>query len=192
MTRDLGTATGEVHRAEEVRRFWLEETPAELRFARDAALDAQIVARFAGLRDAVLASHAAGWRGDPHTLLAAVILLDQFSRNIHRGSAKAFGADPLARALTREALAHRWGEGMSAVERQFLYMPLMHSEALSDQLAGLALFEADGKNGIVADFARRHAAQIARFGRFPQRNAPLGRATTEAEAELLSQPDQQF
>jgi uncharacterized protein (DUF924 family) len=192
MKRDLGTATGEVHRAGEVRRFWLEETPAELRFARDAALDAEIFARFEALRDAVLASHAAGWRDDPYNLLAAVILLDQFSRNIHRGSAEAFAADPLARALTREALAHGWGAGLTAVERQFLYMPLMHSESMADQLVGIALFEADGKDGIVADFARRHAAQIARFGRFPQRNAALGRMTTEAEAELLARPDQHF
>lgn len=192
MKRDLGTATGEVHRAAEVRRFWLEDTPAELRFGRDAALDAEILARFGTLRDAVLASHAAGWRDDPRSLLAAVILLDQFLRNIHRGSADAFAADPLARALTREALAHGWGAGMSPLERQFLYMPLMHSESMADQLASIALFEADGKDGIVADFARRHAAQIARFGRFPQRNAALGRATTAAEAELLARPDQHF
>jgi uncharacterized protein (DUF924 family) len=94
MKRDLGTATGEVHQAAEVRRFWLEETPAELRFARDAALDAEILARFGALRDAVLASHAAGWRDDPYNLLAAVILLDQFSRNIHRGHRRPSASAP--------------------------------------------------------------------------------------------------
>jgi uncharacterized protein (DUF924 family) len=192
MNRDLGTATGEVHQAAGVLRFWLEETPEAQRFTADDALDAAIAARFGALRDGVLASHAAGWRAGGRTLLAAIILLDQFSRNIHRGSARAFAADPLCRALAREALARGWGDGMTALERQFLYMPFVHSEAMADQLLGVALFEADGRDGVPADFARRHASQIARFGRFPQRNAVLGRTTTAAEADLLSRPGERF
>lgn len=182
----------EVHQTAEVVRFWLEETSAELRFARDDGLDAAITTRFGGLRDAVLAEHAAGWRGDAQALLAAIILLDQFSRNIRRGSADAFAADPLARALAREALARGWGATMSALERQFLYMPFMHSEAMTDQVLSVALFEADGADSPPADFARRHAAQIARFGRFPQRNAALGRTSTSAETAFLSLPGASF
>lgn len=196
MARDLGTPRAEVHQeaieaqGEAVLDFWLRETPPERRFAKDAALDAQIAARFGGLIDAVAACHAAGWRAHPRTLLAAVILLDQFSRNIRRGRADAFANDPLARGLTGEAIAKGWDRGMSPVERQFLYLPLMHCERLDAQVQSLPLFDAADANA--ADFARRHCAQIARFGRFPGRNAALGRETTPAEAELLEEPGAGF
>lgn len=196
MARDLGTPRTEVHQeaieqqAEAVLDFWLRQTPPDKRFARDAALDAEIARRFGGLIDEVAAAHAAGWRARPRTLLAAVILLDQFSRNIRRGKADAFANDPLARALTDEAIAKGWDLGMSPAERQFLYLPLMHCERLDAQVRSLPLFDAADANA--ANFARLHCAQIARFGRFPGRNAALGRATTPAEAELLKEPGAGF
>ena len=196
MARDLGTPRAEVHQeaiekqAEAVLDFWLRQVPPEQRFARDAALDAEIASRFGALIDDVAACHAAGWRAHPRTLLAAVILLDQFSRNIRRGRADAFANDPLARALTGEAIAKGWDEAMTPAERQFLYMPLMHCERLDTQVRALALFDTVDANS--ADFAWRHCAQIARFGRFPGRNAALGRITTPAEAELLTQPGAGF
>ena len=192
MAGDLGIGDGRVHRAAEaVLRFWLSETPAEKRFTRDDALDRAIAVRFAALRDEVLATHAAGWRADPHVLLAAVILLDQFSRNLFRDDRRAFAADPLARALAGEALAKGWGGVFAPEERQFLWMPFMHAETMAGQVRSLALFAALG-NPINLDFARRHAAQIARFGRFPQRNAALDRTTTPGERLFLEEPGSHF
>lgn len=170
---------------DDIIRFWLEGTPPDRRFAKDAALDAEIARRFGAVRDAILAGAATGWREDPRALLAAVIALDQFSRNIHRGSPRAFEADALARDLTSLALARGWDADMSADERQFLYMPLMHSEDADDQARSVALFDALG-DAEAARFARAHARQIDRFGRFPGRNATLGRASTKAEREFLT------
>ena len=167
-------------------RFWLDEVPAERRFARDDALDAEIRARFAPLHARLVASRAAGWRNRPRTMLAAIVVLDQFSRNLFRDDPRAYAADPLARALAREALDHRWEEGMDEAERQFLQMPFMHSEAMADQLLSLRLF------GAGHEWARAHAAQIARFGRFPQRNRPLRRTTTAEEAAFLADPANHF
>ncbi|SNS83170.1 Uncharacterized conserved protein, DUF924 family [Sphingomonas laterariae] len=196
MARDLGKQAPEVHRqalneqAEAVLSFWLGEVPPERRFAKDDALDAEIARRFGPWIAEVAACHGAGWRAAPRTLLAAVVLLDQFSRNIRRGRADAFANDPLARALTGEAIAKGWDKAMDETERQFLYLPLMHCERLDDQIRSLPLFA--GVSDFVADFARRHCAQIATFGRFPGRNAALGRATTAAEAKLLAEPGAGF
>lgn len=192
MNRDLGMSSTEVHRwASEILHFWFEEVSAERRFAKDEAFDKLIADRFGALREAVKANDAAGWKDDPQTMLAAIILLDQFSRNIYRGTAEAFATDALARDLAREALEHGWDRSMSIVERQFLYMPFMHSENFEDQALSVQLFEALG-DAFILDFGRRHADQIARFGRFPQRNAALGRATTPDEAELLKRPSESF
>lgn len=192
MNRDLGMSSTEVHRwASEILHFWFEEVSAERRFAKDEAFDKLILDRFGVLREAVKANGAAGWKDNPQAMLAAIILLDQFSRNISRGTAEAFATDDLARDLAREALEHGWDRSMSIVERQFLYMPFMHSENIEDQALSVRLFEALG-DAFILDFARRHAAQIARFGRFPQRNAALDRATTPGEAELLKRPSESF
>ncbi|HET8612617.1 MAG TPA: DUF924 family protein [Sphingomonas sp.] len=194
MARDLGRDGGEVHQADigeaatEVIRFWLEEVPPDKRFARDAALDAACRERFGALRDEVIAAHAAGWRQDAETLLAAIILIDQFSRNIFRDDARAYEGDPLARALARFGIVKGWDRGLTPEQRQFLYMPLMHGESMADQVQSSRLFA----NSPNTPFAERHAAQIARFGRFPQRNAPLGRKTTAAEEAFLSRPDARF
>ena len=192
MNRDLGMRRSEVHlRAREILDFWLVETPPERRFVKDAALDREIAGRFGALRVEVKADHAAAWRNEPDTLLAAIILFDQFSRNIFRGEAEAFATDPLARELTRLALAREWDRGMTVVERQFLYMPLMHSEDIDDQALCVQLFEGVG-DPMLLDFAVRHAAQIKRYGRFPQRNLALGRQSTPEEAEMLSRPGETF
>ena len=191
MARDLGTQAGEVHRAAEILHFWLEEIPPEKRFVHDPAIDETCRGRFGALRDAVFAGAAAGWRGTPEHLLAAIILLDQFSRNLFRDDARSFDADPLSRSLTREALAREWDRGLDAPSRQFLYMPLMHSERMADQICSLRLYADLGQAESLA-FARKHAAQIARFGRFPQRNEVLGRQSSAAETEFLSRPGARF
>lgn len=172
-------------------RFWLVETPPEKRFAKDAEFDRVIAERFGALSEAVGRSHAAGWRDDPRALLAAIILLDQMPRNMFRGSARAFAFDPLAHELTLTALARGWDRGMTAEERQFLYLPLMHSEDPADQDRCVLLFEQLGMEEALR-FAHLHREQIARFGRFPGRNAALGRTDTLEEKAFLAQPGSSF
>ncbi|MDB5712120.1 MAG: hypothetical protein JWL96_4190 [Sphingomonas bacterium] len=186
MGGDLGAGQDEVH-VRAVLDFWFGEVPPEKRFAKDAALDDEIARRFGGLRDEVLASDATGWRNGPDTMLAAIIMLDQFSRNIHRETAEAFAADPLAVALTKEAIARGWDEAIDAERRAFLYMPLMHAEDAAAQRESVACFTCLG-NAENLDFARAHEAVIEKFGRFPSRNAALGRQSTPEELTYLSQP----
>ena len=178
----------QVHdKAREVVRFWLEETPAAKRFARDEALDAEIAERFGAWRDAVQASGAKGWTDDPVDLLGAIILLDQFSRNIHRDSPRAFEADGLALKLAKLMIANGWDMGLTGLERQFVYLPFEHSERLDDQRESLRLFTALG-DAETLRYAHAHKAVIESFGRFPSRNAVLGRISTPEEVEFLSQP----
>jgi uncharacterized protein (DUF924 family) len=189
MARDLGSPTGQVHdQAAAVLRFWFDETPDKAWYAKDDALDAEIIRRFRAMRDEVVRTDAAGWRDDPDALLAAIILLDQFSRNMFRGDAEAFAADPLARELVDVAIAQGWDRRLDPRRRQFLYMPFMHAEDRAVQQRSRALFA--GTDNEV--FAKRHAEQIERFGRFPQRNAALGRVSTPEEEAFLSQPGARF
>ncbi|MFS2110910.1 DUF924 family protein [Sphingomonas sp. Sphisp140] len=186
MAGDLGVATPDVHaKAREVLGFWFGLTP-EQHFATSARLDAEIGARFGPLRDLVLGSGAAGWRDDPETLLAAIVLLDQFSRNIHRGTAEAFAADPLALQLALEAIGKGWDAGMDKDRRQFLYLPLEHAENPAIQALSVEKFGSLG-DAYVLGFAQKHAEVIARFGRFPSRNAALGRESTAEERAFLSE-----
>ena len=168
-------------------RFWLEETPAAKRFAKDYAFDVEIARRFGAWRDEVLASGAEGWTDNPADLLGAIVLLDQFSRNIHRDTARAFEADALALKLAKLAVEKGWDAGMTGVERQFAYLPFEHSESLDDQRESVRLFT-DLGDAEALRYARDHKAVIDRFGRFPSRNAALGRASTPEEQEYLSQP----
>ena len=187
MTEHLGTGTGEVYEAAEaVLDFWFGLT-SDQHFGKDAELDAEIARRFGAWRDDVLANDALGWRGEPETLLAAIILLDQFSRNIHRDRADAYAADPLAESLAHEGIDRGWDTELPPERAVFLLMPLMHAEHADAQALSVAKYDALGlaEN---AKFARDHADVIARFGRFPSRNAALDRESTPDEQEYLSQP----
>ena len=186
MDGDLEATASQVHEATRaVLDFWFGLTK-DRHFGKDEALDRTIAARFGGLRDRVLASGAAGWRDDPDTLLAAVILLDQFSRNIHRGTAQAFTADGLAVELTLAAIEQGQDRVLSPERRVFLYMPLMHAEDAGLQDLSVRMFEALGIEENAA-FAREHRDVLRRFGRFPGRNAALGRETTAAEQAYLTE-----
>jgi len=188
LASDLGSTASEVHvKAEEVLRFWFDGLMPEQWFAKSDELDREIGERFEALRLQVLDSKAAGWRDDPRTLLAAVILLDQFSRNIHRDTAQAFAADPVAQELASLAVERGWDRAMTDAERQFLYLPFEHAESRELQAVSLSCFEALGQEETL-DYARQHAEVIARYGRFPSRNAALGRASTPEEEEYLSRP----
>jgi uncharacterized protein (DUF924 family) len=188
MTRDLVADGAQVHdMAAEVLDFWFGLTK-EQHFAKDDALDREIATRFGDWRDGVLRGQAEDWRDDPDTLLAAIVLLDQFSRNIHRGSAKAYGADSLAVELTLEAIAKGWEGRYPPDRRVFLYMPLMHAEDLDLQTLSVEKFEDLGLDENTA-FARDHRDVIVKYGRFPSRNEALGRESTEAEQAYLAKPD---
>ncbi|ODP36265.1 DUF924 family protein [Sphingomonas turrisvirgatae] len=189
MTGDLVAGTREVHdEARDVLRFWFEELKPEQQFAKDEVVDREIAERFGKCRDFLLATGAAGWREPCDNLLAAVIVLDQFSRNIHRGSAQAFAADDLALSLTLEAIGKGWDTQLAPERAAFLYMPLMHAENVEAQRLSLQKFTALGRAENLR-FAMEHAVVIEQFGRFPSRNAALGRASTAEEAEYLKRPD---
>lgn len=189
MDGDLGLVRSEVHdEARDVLTFWFEALKPEQQFAKDDAVDAEIRERFASCRDFLLATGAAGWRDRPDNLLAAVILLDQFSRNIHRGSPDAYAADDLALSLTIEAIGKGWDKEMPPEHATFLYMPLMHAENPEAQRLCLEKFTALGRAENLR-YAMEHAVVIEQFGRFPSRNAALGRQSTAEELAYLERPD---
>lgn len=165
-------------------------------FRKDAAFDAAIRERFLPAVTAALAGGLAEWPATPRGALALLIVLDQFPRNLFRGQAQAFAGDARARAVADAVLAQGGDRAMSGVERVFVYLPFEHSEALADQERSLQLFGrlAEEEPGFIdtLDYARRHHEVIARFGRFPHRNAALGRESTAAESAYLAQPGSGF
>ena len=164
-------------------------------FRKDAAFDSEIHARFAAPYEQAAAGKFAQWQAQPLECLALIVLLDQFPRNMFRGTARAFEADALARAATRHALAQGYDRDMLPVERQFMYLPLEHSELLADQELCLTLMKQLAEFAETRElhvWAEKHRLIIKRFGRFPHRNAPLGRASTAEEIEFLKQPGSGF
>ena len=176
--------------------FWFGPGPPVWRkmwFLKDPDFDASC-ARFAPLRAAALAGAHDAWAETPRGVLALLILLDQLSRNLFRGQAAAFAADPRARALAGAALERGFDRALTPIERVFLYLPVMHSEALADQDLSVTLCEAlpPIEGASVAEQARRHRDVIRRFGRYPHRNAALGRASTPDELAYLAEPGAGF
>lgn len=177
--------------ATDVLNFWFEElTPAQW-WAKSPALDSLIEARFGAVHEAALRCELYVWRRSHEGRLAEVIVLDQFSRNIYRGRREAFAADGLALALAQEAVAARSDHALPVERRAFLYLPYMHSESPQIHEIAVHLFSAPGLEDNLA-FERRHKAVIDRFGRYPHRNAILGRVSTPAEIEFLTQPGSAF
>ncbi|HET9653238.1 MAG TPA: DUF924 family protein, partial [Usitatibacter sp.] len=164
-------------------------------FRKDVAFDEEIRRRFGELHAAAAARSLDAWRASPEPMLALVIVLDQFSRNIYRGDARAFAQDAHALECAKEAVVRGDDLAMLPVERQFLYLPFEHSEDLADQETGVermrSLDAFDETRGI-SDWAVRHRDIIRRFGRFPHRNAALGRDSTPEEVEFLKQPGSGF
>jgi uncharacterized protein (DUF924 family) len=167
----------------EVIAFWRDAGPKAW-FAKSDAFDAQIAARFEALHHRAARGECAAWSGSAEGALALLLLLDQFPRNMYRGSAHAFATDPLARAIADRALARGFDVSFEPQWRSFFYLPFEHSERLEDQERSVALCAATGDEDLVK-WARLHRDIIARFGRFPHRNAALGRTTTAAEQAFL-------
>jgi len=172
--------------------FWFGELQPGQWFIKDEALDATIRGRFGSLLDAFSSDGVpSSWLDTARNRLAAVIVLDQFPRNIHRDRPEAFATDAAALALARETLALELDRQLSEVERKFLYMPYQHAEDAAVQAECIALFRELGDERTLA-FAQAHKDVIDRFGRFPHRNAILGRSSTADENDYLAQPDAGF
>jgi uncharacterized protein (DUF924 family) len=171
---------------DDVLRFWFEELTPEDWFVAKPETDALVRDRFGGLLDEMKASPPPEIETDPRAALAAVIVFDQFPRNIHRRQPDAFSSDDLALRIARGAMDRGFDANMTNAERQFLYMPFQHSEVLSDQERSVDLFKslADDEG---LKYALEHREIIARFGRFPHRNRVLGRVTTDAEEQFLQE-----
>jgi uncharacterized protein (DUF924 family) len=167
----------------DVLRFWFEELSETDWFRTHHDIDAQIRDRFLPLHARLIEQNGGG-AVTPRSMLAAVIVLDQFSRNVFRSDPRAYAADPIARRLARSAVEQGFDTAMSAAERMFLYLPFEHSEDAADQLLSLNLFTSLG-NDDWTGYAAGHKSIIDRFGRFPHRNAVLGRNSTPDEVEFL-------
>lgn len=169
--------------------FWLDKVGPEGWYAADEDVDRRISERFGALAAKAREGRLDRWAASPRGALALLILLDQFSRNIHRGAAQAFASDRHCLSVAKAAILRGHDRAVAEPERQFFYLPLMHSESLQDQqrcvrLVLLRLPE-DGADNL--DHAIRHREVIRRFGRFPSRNAALGRKDTQAEREYRAE-----
>ncbi len=172
--------------------FWFEEcTPAQW-FKPDPAFDHSLCERFERLYERAAAGACDDWAETPEGVLALVIVLDQFPRNMFRASPKAFATDAMALALAETAIDGGLDLALPVARRKFLYMPFQHSERLRDQERSVRLVDERCDDADTLDYARRHLDVVARFGRFPHRNAILGRENTPEETEFLSQPGSSF
>lgn len=171
--------------------FWFGELRPADWYTRSDRVDGEIRERFLELHAMAAAGELEAWRDGPPGRLAEIIVLDQFSRNLFRGAAEAFRQDALALMLAQEAVRLGCDDGMAPERRQFLYMPFMHSESRRIHARAVELFSRPGLQNSL-DFELRHKAIIDRFGRYPHRNAALGRQTTTQEAEFLKQPGSSF
>lgn len=164
-------------------------------FEKSEAFDATIRERFGALHERAHAGELDAWAATPLAALALLVVLDQFSRNIHRGTPRAFASDARALAIARKAVWSGFDRVLTPVERWFVYLPFEHAEDLAAQRESLRRFaglDGDPASASAIDYARRHYEVIARFGRFPHRNAVLGRPSTPEEAEFLRQPGSRF
>ncbi len=164
--------------------FWREAGPARW-YAKDEAFDAELRRRFLGVWEAARDGRLASWEDSDEGTLALLLVLDQFSRNMFRNDARAFSADAQARAVAERAIARGVDRRIEPALRAFMYLPFEHSEAMEDQERSVALFRAMG-DAESLKWADLHLDIIKRFGRFPHRNAVLGRATTPEEEAFLA------
>jgi uncharacterized protein (DUF924 family) len=177
--------------AQDILEFWFVELSGPQRFAKDPAMDKVIRERFGTVLQAASRGELFTWRTTPQGRLAEIVVLDQFSRNIWRDTPAAFAQDAQALALAQELVASGQDYVLEPARRSFAYMPYMHSESPLIHAQAMALFAQPGMEGTL-DFERRHKATIDQFGRFPHRNAILGRVSTPQELEFLAQPGSSF
>jgi uncharacterized protein (DUF924 family) len=179
------------HSIDEVITFWFDELGPETWFRKDAKLDATIEERFGAIYEELKSGVPTAWLDTSRGVLAATLVLDQFSRNMFRGEEVSFATDAAALALAKRAIAEGLDAKLPPTQRWFIYLPFQHAEDSADQARSIELFTALG-NPSALDFALRHQAVIDRFGRFPHRNAILGRQSTEEEKAFLEEPGSSF
>ncbi|ELV8726024.1 DUF924 family protein [Vibrio fluvialis] len=171
--------------------FWFNELTPEMWWKKDVSLDDQIRDRFTPLHEQAVKGELFNWRQCPQGALAEVIVLDQFSRNIFRDTPKAFAQDPQALTLAQFAIEKGFHKQLTKSEQVFLYLPFMHSESRLIHAAAMDLYSELGEQ-VNLDFEMQHKAIIERFGRYPHRNAILGRQSTAEELEFLKLPNSAF
>ena len=177
--------------AQNILHFWFNELTDKQYFAKDAGLDEAIRTRFGAILDAAANCELFAWRATPKGRLAEIIVLDQFSRNVYRDTARAFAQDALVLGLAQELVARVQDSALSTPQRRFAYMPYMHSESALIHAQAIQLFAKTGLEEAL-DFEQRHQSIIARFGRYPHRNAVLGRTSTAEEIAFLNEPGSSF
>lgn len=177
--------------ADTLLKFWFEECQPAQWWTKSADFDRDIAERFGATLEAAGRCELYGWRVNALGRLAEIIVLDQFSRNVYRDTPGAFANDPLALALAQTALQLGADQEVDTVQRKFFYMPYMHSESLIIHEEALKLFRQPGMEDNL-DFEIRHQVIIQRFGRYPHRNAILGRPSTQEELAFLQTPGSSF
>ena len=177
--------------SEAILNFWFKEIDPKQWWTKDDAFDQLICDRFSAVHAQANRCEFFAWRTTPLGRLAEIIVLDQFSRNMFRGLPASFGSNGLALALAQEAVAAGADRELNQMQRVFLYMPYMHSESLAIHDIAVELFRSTGREENL-DFELRHRAIVERFGRFPHRNAILGRTSTSEEIEFLKLPGSGF
>ena len=176
---------------QQILHFWFEKLTDKQHFAKDAALDEAIRTRFGATLEVAARCELFAWRATSEGRLAEIIVLDQFSRNVYRDTARAFAQDALALVLAQELLASGQDRNLPAAQRIFAYMPYMHSESALVHTQAVVLFSQPGMEDNLR-FEQRHKDIIDRFGCYPHRNAILGRTSTAEELAFLSEPGSSF
>ena len=176
---------------QEILAFWFTELTPKQHYAKDAALDKAIRTRFGDTLEAAARCELFAWRTTPEGRLAEILVLDQFSRNVYRDTARAFAQDALALALAQELVASGQDRNLPLAQRSFAYMPYMHSESALVHAQAVELFSQPGLEDTLR-FELRHKEIIDRFGRYPHRNALLSRASSPEELAFLNEPGSAF
>lgn len=176
---------------EDVLRFWFEDISPACWWTKDSAFDQRILKQFGTLHSQAVRGELCQWRTAPEGRLAEIIVIDQFSRNMFRDDPRSFLFDPIALVLAQEAVSAGVLSKLPPGFRPFLLMPYMHSESPAIHEMAVPLFELEGMEGNL-NFELRHKAIIDRFGRYPHRNAILGRVSTAEEIEFLKEPGSSF
>ncbi len=175
---------------EQVLGFWFEEIKPAQWWVKDEKFDELITGKFSSIHTRAAKCELYSWRESPQGRLAEIIILDQFSRNMFRNTPASFAYDPLALALSQEAIAANADNALNSDEQNFLYMPFMHSESLEIHEVAMQLFTRDGTSEHA--FELKHKNIIEKFGRYPHRNAILNRTSTAEELAFLSTPGSRF